>query len=64
MNTVLFEDEKAQLLRLKQYFPFRICWAAKHPETLEFIVNATTTMHKPNAYARKGYAVIIARSGA
>lgn len=63
-NTKLTLDEitakaQADAVRLKQYFPFRICWFAVNHSSLEYEANATTTKARANNLARKGWNVFI-----
>jgi len=53
----LNEDQEAELRLYKRRLPYRIAYAALHPETGEFIVSSVYDMRKPNQYARKGYLV-------
>ena len=54
----LLPEQIAEVARLKQYFPYRICYGAISPE-MEFEANAVSTMRRPNSLARKGYSVFI-----
>ena len=47
---------RQDMRRLKAYFPYRIVYGAISP-TGETVAAAVATMHKPNALARKGWAV-------
>lgn len=47
---------RQDMQRLKAYFPYRIVYGAISP-TGETVASAVATMHKPNALARKGWAV-------
>lgn len=55
----IMSKAQADAIRLKQYFPFRICWFAVNPASLEYEANATTTRAKANALAKKGWNVFI-----
>ena len=58
MQTVkLTEKQESELRRMKSRLPYRIAYAAIHPETGEFFVSSVYDLRKPNRYARKGYAV-------
>jgi hypothetical protein len=54
----LLPEQIAEVARLKQYFPYRICYGAISPD-MEFEANAVSTMRRPNSLARKGYSVFI-----
>lgn len=45
----------ADVTRLKGYFPYRICWFAFHPETLDYQSGANVTRRQVNDLIRKGY---------
>ncbi len=47
----LTENQKQQLYRLKQYFPYRIIFGVLTPEN-EFLTFAETTKRKMNNYAK------------
>ncbi len=47
----LTEDQKQQLYRLKQHFPYRIIFGVLTPEN-EFLTFAETTKRKMNKYAK------------
>ena len=49
--------QEAELTRLKQYFPFRIVYAALVNGSIQS--GAVTTMREPNRLARLGYTVAI-----
>lgn len=53
----LTESQEAELRRMKVHFPYRIAYAALHPETGEFWVSAVFTMRIPNKFARQGYEI-------
>lgn len=53
---MLTDKQIAEVKRLKQYFPFRIVYAAISPKG-EFECNTCTTKRIPNDLARKGYQV-------
>ena len=55
----LTDEQQTELKRLKQYFPFRIAYAAVKDD--EFLSGAVPTMRVPNDLARRGYAVWTAR---
>lgn len=58
MNPPTLSAEQEKELRLmKSRLPYRIAYAALHPETGECIISAVYDMRKPNSYARKGYTV-------
>jgi hypothetical protein len=60
MNTTiqtLSESQEAELRLMKSRLPYRIAYAALHPETGEFFASAVYDMRQPNKYARKGYLV-------
>lgn len=52
---ILTTEQEAELRQMKRRLPYRIAYAALHPETGEFFVSAVYDMRKPNAFARKGY---------
>ena len=52
------DARRAELARLKSYFPFRIIYGAIHPETAEWRTGAVTTMREPNRLAREGWKVV------
>jgi hypothetical protein len=56
-QAVLKAQEAA--IRLKAYFPYRICWYAVHPESCEYETGATPTRRQPNDMARKGWDVFV-----
>jgi hypothetical protein len=60
MNTTnqLTATQREEIIRLKQYFPFRICYGAIKDG--EFIAGAVVTKHQPNRLARQGWHVEIA----
>ena len=49
------ESQTAQVVRLKQYFPFRICYGAVKGD--QFIANTATTMRPLNKLVREGWQV-------
>ena len=49
------ESQTAQVIRLKQYFPFRICYGAVKGD--QFISNTATTMRPLNKLMREGWTV-------
>ena len=51
------EQQQAELVRMKQYFPFRIVFGALNPETGEFSVHARKTARPMNEFLRKGWLV-------
>lgn len=53
----LSESQEAELRLTKSRLPYRIAYAALHPETGEFFTSAVYDMRQPNKYARKGYLV-------
>lgn len=55
----LIKQAQAEMSRLRDYFPYRIIWAAIKEETKEVITGASSTKRMPNAYARKGYTVYV-----
>ena len=55
------EAQTAEVLRLKAYFPYRICFGAIKGD--EFFSSTAVTMRKPNKLAREGWQVFVARHG-
>lgn len=53
----LTEAEITQMVRLKSYFPYRLIFGCKHPETGEFFPMASTDRRKSNGFLRKGWIV-------
>jgi hypothetical protein len=53
----LTEAEQAELRQYRQYFPFRIVFAAIPPDGGVAIITATHTKRQMNAYLRKGWAI-------
>ena len=49
------EKQTAEVIKLKQYFPFRICYGAIKGD--EFIASTATTMRPLNKLAREGWQV-------
>ena len=49
------EQQEAEVIRLKQYFPYRICYGAIRGQ--EFIANTATTMRPLNKLVREGWTV-------
>lgn len=56
-SPALTKEQDAQLVRLKQYYPWRIVWGAI--VNGEFESYATTTKHRMNKYLREGHQVFI-----
>lgn len=54
------EDQKNQVIRLKQYFPYRIVFGVILPDGT-FESYAETTKRKMNKFAKLGYPVIMAK---
>lgn len=52
----LTEGNKNDLIRLKQYFPYRIVFGVVMPDG-KFDTYASTTKHKMNKFLRLGYPV-------
>lgn len=50
-------DQKAELARLKGYFPFRVVWGAINPSTGEWRCAAAGSKCQPNKLARDGWRV-------
>ena len=55
----LNEQQRAEVIRLKQYFPYRVCFGAVKDG--EFQTGATFNMRKPNKLARDGWHVEVAQ---
>lgn len=55
MMLELPEKTEAELIRLKQYFPYRHIWCA-HKEG-EWVTGATLDKREPNRLARNGWQV-------
>lgn len=53
--------QKAELLRLKAYYPFRIVFGVVDKDTHEFSAYCKTTMHTANKLAREGHAVFLVK---
>ena len=49
-------EQLATLTRLKQYFPYRICYGAIN-ESGDFLSSAVVNMRQPNDLVRRGYTV-------
>lgn len=54
----LSDTQRAEVLRLKMYFPFRICYGAL--KGTEFVTGAVVTKRRPMRFARAGWHVEIA----
>lgn len=50
--SIFSAEQEAELLRLKQYFPFRIVWGAVSNNG-EFVSGADLTRRRLNQYLRK-----------
>lgn len=58
MKTIeLTAEQETEMRRMKSHFPYRIIYAALHPDTGEFWASAVTSMRIPNKFARQGYAI-------
>ena len=55
----LTDNQQADVMRLKAYFPYRIICGIVDKNTSEFSASAFTTMRTPNKLAREGHKVII-----
>ena len=53
--SALEPPQEQELRRLKAYFPYRICYAAKREN--EFICSTAVTKRRPNDLVRQGYQV-------
>lgn len=61
-NTHTFTPAQERDLRaLMGTFPFRIIYAATHPDTGEWVCSAVLNMRIPNRLARQGWSVIIVK---
>jgi hypothetical protein len=56
MENQLTEENKTQLIRLKQYFPYRIVFGVILPDGV-FETYAVNTKHKLNKFLKLGYPV-------
>ena len=54
-------ERKAELARLKAYFPYRIIYATTDKKTGEFTAGAVINMRIPNKLAREGHEVVIVK---
>jgi hypothetical protein len=54
----LTEDQKQELKMLREFFPYRIVYAAMNPSTGEYIASAVTSMRIPNKLCRDGWQVV------
>lgn len=61
MENVLSEQEKAEMMRLKAYFPYRIVYGVRN-EDGTFEASAVTTMRIPNKLTREGKQVFILKA--
>ena len=59
MQNQLTEKQEQELRLCKERLPFRIAYAALHPETGEFFASSVYDMRQPNKYAKKGWIVFI-----
>jgi hypothetical protein len=52
-------EQEAELLRLKQHFPYRLVWGAVNVNTVPhtFEAHASYTRHRLNRYLRAGWLV-------
>ena len=57
----LTETRKAELARLKAYFPYRIIYATIDKETGAFSASAALNMRMPNKLVREGHEVVIVK---
>lgn len=53
------EQQQNELIRMKAYRPFMICYCAVNEETGEYIISASPTKHRANKLARTGWKVWI-----
>ena len=51
------EAQRAEIVRVKQYFPYRIAYGALNPATNEFVASAVPNFRIPNKLARDGWLV-------
>lgn len=57
----LTQEQAQEVIKLKEYFPFRICFGAIKPDTGEFQARADTTRRFMNQLLRQGWLVFQAR---
>lgn len=53
------EAQRAEIFRMKSYFPFRLAYGALNPATGEFVSGAVPTKRIPNKLMREGWCVWI-----
>lgn len=58
----LTEAQTAELRRLKSFYPYRIIYGAKNPQTGEWIASAVPTMRIPNKLLREGWQVFMLKA--
>jgi hypothetical protein len=57
MEMMPTETQMNEILRMKSYRPFMICYGAFNPTTGEWFVSASPTKHRINKLAREGWQV-------
>ncbi len=55
----LTQEQRDELLRLRQYFPFRLVWGSLDPFGGRWTAHATTDKREMNAMIRKGWTVVL-----
>lgn len=61
-NATLTKEQKEELAKLKEHFPYRIVFGVIRKDTGEFQAWCKTTMASANCLARKGHNVFIYRN--
>uniref|UniRef100_A0A6M3LJR8 Uncharacterized protein n=1 Tax=viral metagenome TaxID=1070528 RepID=A0A6M3LJR8_9ZZZZ len=51
--------QQSEILRLRQYYPYRIIIGIINKDTKEFMASAVTNMRIPNKLAREGHEVFV-----
>jgi hypothetical protein len=54
MSATLNKEQEAEMIRLKQYFPYRIVWATSDLETGKFEAHASFDKRQMNKALRDG----------
>ena len=54
LNATLNKEQEAEMIRLKQYFPYRIVWAIIDLETGKFEAHASFNKRQMNKALRDG----------
>jgi len=63
MQVNLTTKQETEMRRMRQWFPYRIVYAAINLQTEEFVCSAVTTMRIPNKLAREGWQVFTLEAG-